>query len=150
MEVVFRVDGAETLQRNLDFAAEEIGDLRKPMDEIGSVELKTFDMNFEGRGALFDDNGKWAPRKPRYYAGGRIDDWPLLERTGKLREGFQKKVGNTWVRLFNPTPYFAYHQQGTAKMPRRVLMKLREQDARMVVTTLQAYCISVLRRRGLR
>lgn len=146
IEVNFTIDGKQ-VHRALDFAAEDIGNLKKPMDEIASVQLKTFDLNFGSRGDMF---GGWAPRKPRYSGGRRIDTWPLLERTGNMRKNFKKDVGNTFARLYNPTSYFRYHQQGTERIPQRVMMTLREQDGRMIVTTLQNYCIEVLRRRGLR
>lgn len=147
MQVYFTIDGAEVLHRKLDFAAKDIGSLRQPMDQIGQNFRKTFDMNFSSRGGEY---GGWAPRKPQMSGGRRIDTWPLLEKTGTMRKNFRQRVGNDWVRLFNPTHYFRYHQQGTTKMPARVMMKLRAQDARMVTQTLQRYAIEVLRKRGLR
>lgn len=147
LSVQFQITGDEVIHRALDFSAKDIGTLREPMDDIGRTLRKTFDMNFSTRGAEY---GGWKPRKPQMSKGRRIDTWPLMEKTGRLRKNFKQDTTNTSVTLFNPTSYFPYHQQGTSRLPRRVMMALREQDGRMIVGTIQQYCIEVLRRRGLR
>lgn len=147
MDVQITVDGHKQISRKLMLAADDVGSLREPMKDIGGELRKTFDMNFEQRGGLY---GGWQARKPQYKGGRRVDTWPLLEKSGTMRGNFKQRTGKDWVSVFNPTKYFRYHQRGTARIPQRVMMALREQDGRMVVGKLQRYCIDVLRKRGLR
>lgn len=146
LELSFEIDG-KVVHRRLEVASDQFKTLKEPMDDIGRTLLKTFDTNFASRGGEY---GGWKPRKPQYSGTRRIDTWPLMERTGRLRRGFRQDTGNFSVRLYNPTPYFRYHQLGTARLPKRVMMSLRQQDGRMIVSTVQRYVIESLRKAGLR
>ena len=50
----------------------------------------------------------------------------ILERTGTLRKGFAKKVSRFKVRVFNPVNYFKFHQLGTPKLPKRIMITSTE------------------------
>jgi phage gpG-like protein len=138
----FDIDGTR-VSRDLGVMASGIKNFGKPLREISGDLMKTFDLNFAERGAIY---GGWAERKKSY-------DWPILERTGQLRAGFRDRVTSTVLRIYNPVEYFKYHQSPSARssnLPRRVMMALRRQDATMIQKTFQRHIIDVLRKRGLR
>ena len=67
-----------------------------------------------------------------------------------MRKAFQKRVTESNVTIDNPTSYFVYHQSRAPRkrLPRRVMMQLRQQEAEMIVKTFQAYVIAAMRRAG--
>lgn len=142
VELSFSLEGGEVVHRRLGIVAEGVTSFREPLDQIGRNFMKVFDLNFSTRGATY---GGWAPRARQY-------PWPLLERTGRMREGFQRKVDRKSLTLDNEAPYFVYHQSSAPRqrLPRRVMMKIRAQDATMIVKEFQFYLIKLLRMRGVR
>lgn len=149
VELQFSIEGSEPISRRLGITAEGVKNFRKPFTEIGDSLLKTFDMNFSSRGALY---GGWAPRKPQFKGGVRVDTWPLMEKTGRMRRSFTKTVRSDSLELANGARYFKYHQSNGPRdrLPRRVMMKLRRQDADMIVKTFQSYLIEEARKAGTR
>src|SRR5215213_6715697 len=107
LDLEFRIEGVPEVSRRLLVSAEGVKDFRQPLRQIGDELQKTFQMNFSQRGALF---GGWAPRKPRYKNGQRVDTWPLLEKTGAMRKSFKDHLDPTKIVLTNTAPYFHYHQ----------------------------------------
>lgn len=150
LDLTFSLEGGEVVSRRLGISAAGVKDFRRPLDQIGRNFLKVFDRNFSSRGSLYDG---WAPRKPRYYMGARVDTWPLMEKTGRMRRAFKADVTTTSLKIDNPTPYFVYHQSSKlprTKLPRRVMMKIRRQDAESIVKEFQLYLVEVMRRAGTR
>lgn len=140
--LTFEIDG-QKISRELSVVADGVKSYKQPLNAIGSDLMKTFDMNFNSRGALY---GGWKARKGSY-------PWPLLEKTGHMRHAFAKHTTDDYVSLTNDASYFKYHQSSRPRssgLPRRVMMTLRRQDATMIVKEMQSYIISVLRSRGLR
>lgn len=148
MELKFSIEGAEPISRNLGEIANGVKDFKKPFEDVSKAMLKTFQMNFDSRGSLY---GGWAARKPQYKGGVRIDTWPLMEKTGRMRRSFKSDVRSTSIELYNTRSYFKYHQSNaprTSNLPRRAMMKLRRQDADMVVRQFQLYLIDIQRKSG--
>lgn len=151
VELQFSVEGSEIVSRRLGITAEGVTDFKKPFSDVGKTLLKTFDTNFDSRGREY--SAGWAPRKPQYKKGVRIDTWPLLEKSGDMRGGFRKKLTKWSLELYNTQSYFKYHQSNAPRksnLPRRVMMKLREQDATMIVKSFQAYLVELSRKAGTR
>ncbi len=149
LQLDFSIEGTERVSRVLNVPIDGVKDFRKPLTDVSKTLLKTFDMNFSARGGLY---GGWAPRKPQYKGGIRIDNWPLLEKSGKMRKSFKSDVRKDSLELTNSQRYFVYHQSNAARtrLPRRVMMKLRQQDATMIVKTFQGYLIELARKAGTR
>ena len=144
LHLTFEIQGEKQLSVELGIAADGIKKWDKPLAKVGDTLLKSFDLNFSSRGALF---GGWAPRKPQYKAGKRVDSWPLLEKTGAMRKGFSSDVTDDYVKLENKLPYFKYHQSNEPrkKIPRRIMMKIDQQRRNEIVKIFQAYIIQVTR-----
>ncbi len=116
IELNVTIEGEKQLSRRLLTIPKNISDFKKPLFRIGGEVRGSIDTNFSGRGSLF---GRWVPRKDN-------KPHPLLEKTGKMRRGFRQNIGPSYVEIYNPTPYFKYHQSNKPrkKLPRRVMMKI--------------------------
>lgn len=83
----------------------------------------------------------WPYLKPRTIIKKVKEGFPPipLVRTGKMRGNFKYQVRTTslasktpgfiptgLLTIFNPTPYFKYHQTGTSKIPQRVMLRFDE------------------------
>ncbi len=139
MDLKVTLEGEAQVSRRLLIVSDGITDFTSPLRNIGSELQKTFQDNFSQQGALF---GGWQERKKDY-------PWPILNKTGRLRQGFQQNLGTELV-IFNPVPYFVYHQSNKprSKMPRRVMMKVDNDRRNFIVKEFQLYVVNLIRRRG--
>lgn len=117
IELKADLEGERQLSRRLLTMSKDIGDFKKPLFRIGGELRGAVDTNFSSRGSLFGE--PWKPRTKPY-------PHPILEKTGKMRRNFKQKLGNDYLEIFNPTPYFKYHQSNKPrkKLPRRVMLKI--------------------------
>jgi hypothetical protein len=140
VQIVYEIEGERQLSRELGIASDHITDWSAPLTKIGSELLKTFDLNFSQRGALF---GGWKPRKPQVVRGSRVDTWPLLEKTGHLRRSFNREQGRDWVAIQNTASYFKYHQSNKPRkvLPRRVMMMIDDARKMFIQRTFQEHII---------
>lgn len=134
------IEGEVQLQRKLLVVADGVKDFKEPLRRIEEEVLKSFQDNFDARGGLF---GGWPPAKKDY-------GHPLLEDSGAMRSNFQSRIGKDFVRLYNPTSYFVYHQSNAprSKLPRRVMMKLDQQRKTFIVKAFQEHIVALLRARS--
>lgn len=148
------IDGAKDLSAQLGISASAVKDFREPLTASTTELLKTFDMNFEGRGELF---GGWPDRKPQYKAGERIDTWPLMEKTGELRHDFAFNITGSEASIVNikmvegkrSWNLAMLHQYGTSRgLPIRIVMKLDEERRAFVIKTFQAFLVAAVRNVG--
>ena len=140
----FEIEGEKQVSVELGIAADGVKKWDKPLAKVGDTLLKSFDLNFAARGALF---GGWPARKPQYKKGQRVDTWPLLEKTGAMRKGFRSDVNEDYVKLDNKLPYFKYHQskEPRKKIPRRIMMKIDQQRRNEIIKIFQAHIVQVTR-----
>jgi len=113
-------------------------DPRKLLSDIGDYLKDEFDKNFPTEGARLEK--KWKPltvgtirEKARAGYGGK----GILERTGKMRKGFEKTTTRREVRVFNDVDYFKYHQLGTSKMAKRVMITAPKKVKREIVAKIR-------------
>lgn len=142
MKLSWSIEGQEQLVRNLTNVGKGIKDWAPAFKEAADKLKKVFsDDVFKTRGAII--NEKWDPLKPRYLAqkvkGGFPSD-PLV-KTGKMKEDFQSIVKTDMAEIWNATQYFKYHQSSAprSKLPRRVMMKLAENQKQIVVKIFHTY-----------
>lgn len=62
------------------------------------------------------DGVPWAPRKEPTGA------WPLLEKTGRMRNDYHVAATTTGVSVTNNRPYAKVHQTGRGNMPARPVL----------------------------
>ena len=126
------IEGDKELSRRFNSIPKDVGSFRGPLYRIGQEVRLSVDANYGSRGSLF--GAKWEPRKDN-------KPHPLLERTGKMRSSFAQRLGDEYVEIFNPTPYFKYHQSNKArrKLPRRIMLKLDEIRKVFIVKEFQRH-----------
>lgn len=135
VNLTFQIEGQKELSAELGLIADHIKDWEPPLKKAGDILLKSFGLNFNSRGQLFQ--GGWPKRK--------VDKpWPLLEKSGEMRHGFDAAVTGDFVELGNTAKHFKYHQSNKprSRLPRRIMMKIDEPRRREIVKTFQAYILS--------
>jgi phage gpG-like protein len=139
MQLEVTLEGEKQVSRRLLIVADGIQNFEPPLRSIGSELQKTFQDNFTQQGALF---GGWPARKKDY-------PWPILNKTGRMRQGFRQNLGKTELLLYNTVPYFKYHQSNKprTKLPRRVMMKIDNDRKLFIVKTFQQYIVGLIRGR---
>ena len=140
MDLKVSLEGEAQVSRRLMIVSTGITNFESPLRSIGSELQKTFQDNFSQEGAIF---GGWAPRKQDY-------PWPILNKTGRMRQGFKQNLGPHELLIYNVVPYFKYHQSNKprAHLPRRVMMKINNDNKLFIVRAFQSYIVDLMRRRG--
>lgn len=132
IELNWSIEGEKQISRRLDITPRKINDFTQPLMRIGA-ELKTaIDSNYSSRGALF--GAKWKKRKDK-------KPHPLLEKTGKMRASFEKRLGPGYLEIYNTADYFKYHQSNKPrrKLPRRVMLKIDQVRKVFIVKEFQRH-----------
>lgn len=131
--VTFEVEGVEEVAAMFIDAGDRADDMRPPLQSSATMMLKAFDLNFDSHGREFNEPWKRRQRDPGH---------PLLEDTGEMKAGFDKRFGSDFVVLFNLKEYFKYHQSKkprTTRLPRRVMMKIDEIRRRAIIKYFHEY-----------
>lgn len=131
------IEGEKQVSAYLGIVAADVKDFRAPLEKISAEMLKTFDLNYRDSGELF---GGWAPRR-------KEQPWPLLEKTGRMRDSFTQQVRSDTLTLGNDAPYFGYHQSNRprTRLPRRVMMMVDSARRSFIIKTFQAHLIQAVR-----
>lgn len=146
--VKITIDGDERLTRKFSALGFYLTrKLNKPLKESGDLLLKRFDENFPKEGKeLRKPWKKLAASTVRQKVALGFGSKGILERTGTLRKGFQKKVKRFSVRVFNDVNYFKFHQQGSRKLPQRVMIKSTENIKQDIVEIFRKDLSKILQR----
>lgn len=139
LNLSIEIEGEKQLSAELLIAAGHIKDFSLPLAASAQELIKSFDMNFDRRGAMF---GGWVARKKNY-------PWPLMEKTGRLRGGFYSHTGKEQAVVGNAMmdAYGKYHQsnQSRRKMPRRVFMEIDEARRNYIIKAFQRHIVESTR-----
>lgn len=143
-QITFEIEGDKQISAELGVAIEGLQDFSIPMAAAADIMETAVEDNFEGRGKRF---GGWAPRKPQYRGGVRIDTHPLLEKTGAMRKAFIKDSGKDYAMVTNEDKKFPYHQsnQPRTKIPRRVMLMIDDRMREEIFKAFQLYIVTILR-----
>ena len=153
MYLSFQIEGSVELSRNLTELDANMRDWSDAFKATGEY-LKGF---FEGE--VFDSEGSvfgepWQALSPAY-AIQKEKKYPgkgILEASGTMRGNFRTDQAATYVRVFNPTPYFVYHQSNAPRyrLPRRIMIKLDEERKQWVIQIFRRALQSQINRSGLK
>lgn len=121
--------------------------LDKPLDDTGKLLLKKFDQNFDTEGRTLKKkwkklNSKTLAQKARLGFASK----GILERTSKMRRGFEKKVKRFSVRVFNDVNYFRYPQLGEGNNPKRIMIRTTNNINQDIVQIFRVGLAKILRR----
>ena len=137
MKINIKVTGVQNVERRFKNIGKAVDDMRKPFDEITREWSETFDKNFPATGSAL--NQPWPPRK-RLYA------WPILQKTGKLRKGFNRKIEKKEAEIENKVKYAKYHQFGTTFLPVRRVIDVTDRMAKFAVNVIRDYINFAIRK----
>lgn len=130
----FEIEGEKQISVELGIMADHVRDWEPPLKEAESLLLKSFDLNFDSRGKLFQ--GGWPKRKLN-------KPWPLLEKTGEMRKSFEGAISGDSLEIGNTSKYFKFHQskQPHRVIPRRIMMKIDDPRRIAIIKAFQAYIL---------
>lgn len=109
------VSGDGATIKNLSKIAGKSANLGPAFKQISSDLLKSHQINFQSQGTRF--GSRWPARKYVY-------PWQILNKTGKLSQGFKGTSTNNSATVTNTVSYAKYHQLGTKRLPVRNLIGL--------------------------
>jgi len=121
------VEGEAELSARLEKLVRGITNLRAPMKEVGEYLTDFFAGEvFASRGGVFGE--PW-PALSTNYAAKKAIEFPgriPLVRTGLMNRSFKSRPDTLSVEVYNPVPYFDYHQsqEDRTRLPRRAMMKV--------------------------
>lgn len=115
------IKAVEELVKN---AIDSVTDFKRPMEKSLNLLRQEQRANFAQQGRLY---GYWpklaASTKKDRERKGFSPNRPILERTGKLKNGFKvSKFTKDEGEIVNTVKYAKYHQGGTSKMPKRKII----------------------------
>lgn len=143
VELSWSIEGSKQLSRVLRNIGEGIKDWQPAFRETAEELKKIFSNDvFSSKGSVIGE--KWSPLKPRYLAKKLAQGYPAdpLVKTGKMKAGFQSMFKGDYAEVWNSIAYFKYHQSSaprSSNLPRRVMMKLGDQQKELVVKIFHTY-----------
>lgn len=136
------IEGETELSRRLEIIESRVKNW-EPAFKDTAIALRDIFSNdvFQTRGAVINEH--WAPLS-RAYALRKEKKFPgkgILEATGEMKNSFQTFWSPTMAKVWNDVEYFKYHQsnQPRSVLPRRVVMKLANQQRDIVVKIFHNY-----------
>jgi phage gpG-like protein len=141
VQLSWSIEGEKQISRRFNKIPKDMGNMSVPLFKIGRELRKSVDENYSQRGSLF--GAKWEPRKDN-------KRHPLLEKTGKMRRGFQQRIGEGYVEIYNVEDYFKYHQSNKprTRLPRRLMLKIDDIRKTFITKEFQRHIQKRLREEG--
>jgi len=136
LQLNWEIEGVRQISRKLQTIEDQVKDWR-PAFRRATSELKSIFSNdvFRTEGRAIRE--RWKPLKPQYLAQKRQRGFSggTLVGTGRMKNSFQTIVKPDMGVVWNSIFYFRYHQSKAPrrKLPRRVMMKLANQQRELVV-----------------
>lgn len=150
LQLTWTIEGEQQLARNLRGISESMGNWQPAFEQTAKQLEKIFANDvFSTKGRAIDES--WPPLKPTYLAKKRAQGYspePLV-KTGKMQKAFQSIIKPDSATVFNAINYFKYHQSNkarTSNLPRRVMMKLGNDQKEMIVKIFHTHFINKLKK----
>jgi phage gpG-like protein len=141
-QISWEIEGKTQLSRVLIGMESSMKDYTFPFRQSADYLHHTFAVDvFETQGAAIGE--KWkrlSPATVSRKARQGMPDTPLIA-TGNMRASFQTEVSKDQAVISNTAEYFKYHQSNKPreKIPRRVMMKLAEDQKQQIVKYFQEH-----------
>lgn len=103
-----------------------IKDVIKPLSVFAKKKANDIQKQFYSNSD--PDGNKWAPLSPVTIARKKQNKDKILTEYTPLRKSVRVNVLQEGLQLTAGVPYAKYHQQGTSKMPQRVILKITDSD----------------------
>lgn len=142
----FAIEGEQQLSRRLIGLGQGVSDMSTPFNETASFLQGLFSKEvFTSQGAVLGE--QWKRLSPYTIAQKARRGYPSdpLIGSGRMQNSFQSSSTATEAVIWNTSPYFKYHQSKLPRvhLPRRVMMKLGEQQKQQIVKIFQLYLRSL-------
>jgi phage gpG-like protein len=125
-------DNSEAVGKALDAFQDSLADNSPALREIADDFREMVAQQFASEGRA--GGAPWAIRKSRGGARSRSAGWPLLVRTGTLRDSLTapgaahiEEMDARSLTLGSRVPYAMFHQLGTRRMPARPMIVLTDE-----------------------
>lgn len=148
-QLSWNIEGEQQLLRNLRGVSETMGDWTPAFRKVAR-DLKAVFANdvFQTKGKAIEEN--WPPLKPTYLAQKREQGYPAqpLVKTGKMQKAFKSQFKPDSATIWNAMTYARYHQSNKPRkvLPRRVMMKLGNDQKELVVKIFHTHFIKKLKK----
>lgn len=142
MDLTWDIEGTKELSRRIGEIGKEIQDWTPAFKQAASDLKQVYENDvFSTEGSEVGEH--WKPLSSRYLARKVAQGYPpdILIRTGKMKKSFQSLFRSDYAEVWNSVYYFKYHQskEPRTRLPRRVMMKLGEQQKQLVVKIFHTY-----------
>ncbi|MEA2056478.1 MAG: phage virion morphogenesis protein [Patescibacteria group bacterium] len=139
--ILWTIEGVPELSRLLKMKGKNLDNYKTPLKESADLILSDVSKQFRTEGNL---SGGWEPLALSTLIGKArqgYGDKPILERTGKLKKSFYKKVSKKRAYVSSSSPYFGFHQSRAprTKIPRRPMLLLTEKTKHEIVRKFQRF-----------
>lgn len=137
-QVTITVTGDKEAMARLRKIGSGVVNLQTSMDKIGSYLTGFFSGEvFASRGGVIGESwprlsAKYAAYKARTFPGR-----PPLIRRGVMQRSFKAKTGRASARIYNSAGHFGFHQEGTRRLPARVMMKVDQAREKRIIDIIQ-------------
>ena len=142
-QLEWSIEGQKELSRLLQGMQNKLKDFTEPFKKTTDSLKKTYETEvFDTEGGVIGEHWeRLSPYTVAQKARLGFGNKGILERTGTMRKSFKTMVSSVQGVVLNDTDYFKYHQsnQPRTKLPRRVMMKLAENQKQMIVKEFQKY-----------
>jgi phage gpG-like protein len=123
MNVTITITGDRAELQKLAVAGKAVLDLSSELHSTGEYLKEWFgSFPFASEGQIYGE--RWDALSPRY-AVAKAKTYrgkTLLVASGRMQRAFEFQSTSDFLRVFNTTEYFQYHQLGSNKMPQRQVM----------------------------
>lgn len=113
----------ERLEKMLEEVGVELQDLSEELRDTGEFLVDFYaEEVFPSEGRAIGE--RWMDLKNSTLAqkDKLYPNYPILTRTGSMRDSFNFHANDREMTFFNTSEYFGYHQTGTRRMPQRAIM----------------------------
>ena len=142
VQIKWQIEGVTELSRKLEIISQKVTDWTPAFQDTADTLKSIFSGDvFDTEGGAIEETWQqlstaYAKRKAKKYPGKGI-----LEATGAMKNGFLTIWNGQMAEVWNQATYFKYHQSNAprTKMPRRVMMKLADQQREQIQKIFQGY-----------
>lgn len=112
-------------------------DVTLPLSGFWREKEKLIERQFDTNSDPFGN--AWTPLKASTIRQKKQNKDKILTHYGKMRRQFKAKIEKVGILIYNEAGYSGFHQTGTKKMPRRLLLAITPDDVKRMKTLINTY-----------
>jgi hypothetical protein len=138
-DIVVTISGDKKIARKLRQMGVTFIDLKPTFTKVGDYLTDFYSGEvYASRGGVI--GSRWAPLSSSYAAdkARTFPGRPPLIRTGLMNRSYNSEPSKQSLTLYNDTPYFDFHQEGTRRMPQRKTMDVDQPRQVKIIQMISA------------